>query len=122
MILNRFVEKEVVEAEGTIFTILGPNSDGVTIFIENKSDINYINYRFQSSETNISDDYVNIVETNGSYGVTGILAPREKAMVSIRITSPFIRLLASSSGGSNINCSITQFVNTCSSYFTNGVQ
>lgn len=122
MILNRFVEKEVVASEEPIFTILGPNSDGVTIFIENKSNINYINYRFQSSETNISDDYMNIQETSGSYGVNGILAPFEKAMVSIRITSPFIRLLASSSGGSYINCSITQFVNTNSSYYTNGVQ
>lgn len=122
MILTRFTQKEVSSSENTVLTLLGPNSDGVTLFLENQSGINFIDYRFQSSENNLSDSYTNLEDGFGNFGVSGILPPNAKAMVSIRSTAPYIRLTASSSGGSQLGISVTQFVSSQSSYFTNGVQ
>ena len=112
---------QVTSSNATLFTLLGPNVDGVVVFLENTDPLNYISYQFQGSPTNNDGDYTNLAEGSGNQGVAGVLAPGGRAMVNIRVTNPYIRVQASSSGGALLHYTIAQFFPTSANFFTNGV-
>lgn len=122
MVLHRSVHKLIGAAESTVFTVLGPNSDGITVFLQNQDGLNFISYRFQQSSTNIDDDYTNLTDTGSDYGVSGTLSPGARAMVSIRSSSPFVRMLSNAPGGAELAYSISQFSNGAAVYYNNGTQ
>jgi hypothetical protein len=123
MILQRTNRVSLTASESMVFCLLGPNTDGVAVFLENVSNINYISYRVQTSSVNDDNSYVDLTtDTNGNFSPSGILAPGTRSFISIRTTQPFIRLLAISPGGSDLNVSVSQFISTNSVYYTNGVQ
>ena len=122
MILHRSNRLTLIAAESVLFTVLGPNSDGITLFLENASTLNYISYRFQESASNTDANFTDLEDAEGNFGTSGILSPEGKAMVSIRSTSPYIRLKASAPGGADLDYSLSQFGSNSSAYYTNGAQ
>jgi len=122
MIQFRSGDKAVTTNESQIFVILGPNTDGTTTFLQNNDATNYISYRFQDSAVNADGSYADIAATGGNFGTSGVLTPGSVAMVNVRSTAPFVRLLASASGGALLTFSITQSVPNTSPYFTTGIQ
>lgn len=125
MILTRVDQQPVQTSQNPVFTIFGPNTLGITIFLENLDTTNYIQYQFASAQVNLSSSYTFLTDVGGNFGSSGILTPvgggASQAMVSIRVTDPYIRLLASGAGGATVRYSVHQFVSTSSTNYTNGV-
>lgn len=118
MINFRTNHKTVDTNEAAIFTLLGSNAEGVTLFLINRDDTNYVNYRIKTSNDGIT--YAALAEGSGNTGVTGIIAPAAKVMVSLRTAAPYVQLLADASGGAELDFGIAQFVPQGSN-LTNGV-
>jgi hypothetical protein len=126
MILHRTSQKDITGSESTVFIVLGPNADGITVYLENKDASNFIVYQFQESNVNSDSEFEDLEDADGNFGTSGTLSPsggdNPRAMVSIRTTSPFIRLRATAAGGATLSFDLSQFVASASTYFTNGVQ
>jgi len=117
------IKSVTLSAEATekpIFTLVGQNSDGITVCMQNRSSANFFTYRFQESQVNIDDEFTNIEEGNGNFGVSGILAPLKRAMVNVRTSSPYIRLVGDSSGGADIEVDVIQLIQDGSNVFNSG--
>lgn len=121
MILNRNFDIDSAATEATAFTIIGENPNGLSIAIHNLSDSNYIDYRFQDANSNTDSSFDNLSEGSGNWGVSGILSPDSVAMINIRSSKPFIRLLTSSSGGAVAEIGLMQVSNSASKNFTTGI-
>ena len=132
MILHRTSSAAVGSTEATLLTVTGPNSEGMTFFLENLDTVNYVQYRTQTATSPDDSAYTDLVAdaTNGAvvgnYGVSGILTPlysgtnSNRVMISVRTPAPYTRILASSSGGAQINYGVTMQTSSVPSNFTLG--
>jgi hypothetical protein len=120
MILFRNFSATVTATEGSILTLVGQQLNGVVITLENKDPLNYVTYRFQSSQSNVANSYANIEEDATNIAPSGTLIPNGQAMVTLHTTAPFIRLLAVSSGGALLEVGLLQFGPNGTATFTSG--
>jgi hypothetical protein len=132
MILHRTSSAAVTSIEAPLFTVTGPNSEGMTFFLENLDTANYVQYRTQVASSPDDSAYSDLVAdaTNGAvvgnFGVTGILTPQSaggtsnRVMISVRTPAPYTRLLISSSGGAQVNYGITMQTSSAPTNFTLG--
>jgi hypothetical protein len=120
MILHRSFSGNVTSSEATVFTLIGPNTLGASVALENKDSLNYVSYRFQGATINTDSSYADLVNGSGNVGVSGILAPGDQVLVTLANTNAYTRMLASSSGGARVEMGITQFSPNASTNFTSG--
>jgi hypothetical protein len=132
MILHRTSTAAVTSTEAPLFTVTGPNSEGMTFFLENLDTVNYVSYRVQVANSPDESAYADLVAdaTNGAvvgnFGVSGILtplyagSPSNRVMISVRTPAPYTRVLISSSGGASVNYGITTQTSSVPSNFTLG--
>src|SRR5262252_8067316 len=118
MLLDRTSTAVVTSTEAPVFTISGPNAEGQTIFLENLDTVNYISYRVQTANSNVPSVYVDLPSDSveggvaGNFGCSGVLTPvnpsviTNRVMVNVRTSASYLRLLASSSGGAQLNYGI----------------
>jgi hypothetical protein len=117
-----------------VFVITGPNTEGITLFLENTDTTNYIQYRTQVSNTPLDSDFQDLpsdgdsatVAIKGNFGTYGILTPMNptigtnRVMISIRTSAPYTRIIASASGGALLNYGIVMQMPSNSTNFTPG--
>ena len=132
MLLTRTSTTSVSSTEAPVFTISGPNAEGQTIFFENLDTVNYISYRVQTANSNVPEAFTDLpsdsVESGvaGNYGCSGVLTPSNpsiitnRVMINVRTSASFLRVLASSSGGAQLNYGIVTIGPSTSTTFTNG--
>ena len=132
MILHRTSSAAVTSVEAPLLTVTGPNSEGMTFFLENLDTVNYVSYRTQVASSPDDSAYVDLVAdaTNGAvvgnFAVSGILTPRysgsgsNRVMISVRTPAPYTRILLSSSGGAQVNYGITMQTSSAPNNFTLG--
>jgi hypothetical protein len=104
----------------------------MTFFLENLDTANYITYRVQTSPSPNDTSYTDLVSdaTNGpvvgNFGTSGILTPRSsgstsnRVMISVRTPASYTRILASSSGGAQLNYGVTMQTSSAPNNFTLG--
>src|ERR1700752_1713646 len=100
--------------------------------LEHLDTVNYITYRVQTSPSPDEASYTDLVSdaTNGpvvgNFGTSGILTPlssgatSNRIMISVRTPASYTRILASSSGGAQVNYGITCQTASSSTNFTLG--
>jgi hypothetical protein len=132
MILHRTSTAAVTSTELPLLTVTGPNSEGMTFFLENLDTANYVTYRVQTASSPDDSAYTDLPSdtTNGpvvgNFGTTGILTPyhsgatSNRVMISLRTPAPYTRILASSSGGAQVNYGITMQTSSVPTNFTLG--
>jgi hypothetical protein len=132
MILHRTSSAAVASIEAPLLTVTGPNSEGMTFFLENLDTVNYCQYRTQVANSPDDASYTDLVAdaTNGAvvgnFGVSGILTPQSagsnsnRVMISVRTSAPYTRILISSSGGAQINYGVTMQTSSGPNNFTLG--
>jgi len=132
MILHRTSSATVASTEAPLLTITGPNSEGMTFFLENLDTTNYVTYRVQtasspedSAYTDLPADQPNGVVA-GNFATTGILTPchsgatSNRVMISVRTPASYTRILAAASGGAVLNYGITMQTSSLPNNFTFG--
>src|SRR5258705_783476 len=132
MILHRTSSATVAATEIPLLTITGPNSEGMTFFLENLDTTNYVTYRAQRADSPEDSAYTDLVSDAtsgpvvGNFGVSGILTPlhssttANRVMISVRTPAPYIRILAAASGGAQVNYGVTMQSSSASNNFTLG--
>lgn len=132
MLLHRTSFASVASTEAALLTFTGPNSEGMTFFLENTDTVNYVQYRVQTSNSPDDSSYTDLVNdaTNGAvvgnFGTNGILSPLlngstgNRVMISVRTPAPYTRILASASGGASVNYGITIQTSSSPDNFTLG--
>lgn len=133
MILHRTSSAAVTSTEAPLLTVTGPNSEGITFFLENLDTTNYISYRTQVAASPDDSAFTDLVPdaTNGAvvgnFGVSGILTPRfagtnsNRVMISVRTPASYTRILISSSGGAQVNYGVTMQTSSAPTNFTLGI-
>src|SRR5262245_49374393 len=129
MILHRTSSATVASTEAPLLTITGPNSEGISFFLENLDTTNYVTYRVQtasspedSAYTDLPADQPNGVVA-GNFATTGILTPNSgstsnRVMISVRTPASYTRILAAASGGAQLNYGITMQTSSLPHNFT----
>ncbi len=107
----RHITKEVSATESTMFLVLGANANGMALFLHNSGD-NELDYKFQDSNENDNSQFADISDPNEP--VSGTLAVDSVVLVKITSTKPYIRLRASSAGGSEIEVPVMQYIKNTS--------
>lgn len=132
MLLDRYSTATITSTEAPVFTISGPNAEGLAIFLENLDTVNYISYRVQTANSNVPSAFVDLPSDSvaggvaGNFGCSGVLTPvnpsviTNRVMINVRTSASFLRLLASSSGGALVNFGIVTICPSTSTNFTNG--
>jgi hypothetical protein len=132
MLLDRTSTAIVTSTEAPVFTISGPNAEGQAIFLENLDTVNYISYRVQTANSNVPSAFTDLPSDSvaggvaGNYGCSGTLTPinpsviTNRVMVNVRTSASYLRLVASSSGGAQLNYGIVTIGPSTSTTFTNG--
>jgi hypothetical protein len=133
MILHRTSSAAVSSTEAPLLTVTGPNSEGITFFLENLDTTNYVSYRTQVASSPDDASYTDLVAdaTNGAvvgnFAVAGILTPRfagtvsNRVMISVRTPASYTRILISSSGGAQVNYGISMQTSSAPNNFTLGI-
>jgi hypothetical protein len=132
MILHRTSSAAVSSTESPLFIITGPNSEGMTFFVENLDTTNYITYRVQTASSPEDNAYADLPADQpngvvaGNFGTSGILTPlhsgstANRVMISVRTPASYTRLLAAASGGAQVNYGITLQSSSTPNNFTLG--
>ena len=132
MIVHRTSTATVTSTELPLLTVTGPNSEGMTFFIENLDTANYITFRTQTSNSPDDASYTDLVSdavagpVAGNFGTSGILTPlfvgtiTNRIMISVRTPAPYTRILAASSGGAQVNYGVTMQTSSATNNFTLG--
>jgi hypothetical protein len=132
MLLDRFSTATITSTENPVFTVSAPNAEGLAIFLENLDTVNYISYRVQTANSNVPSAFTDLPSDSvaggvaGNFGCSGVLTPinpsviTNRVMINVRTSASFLRLLASSSGGAQVNFGIVTIGPSTSTNFTNG--
>jgi hypothetical protein len=132
MILHRTSSATVTSIEAPLLTFTGPNSEGITFFLENLDTTNYVTYRVQTSASPDDSSYTDLVSDTpsgpvvGNFGTSGILTPlssgvtSNRVMISVRTPASYTRILAAASGGAQLNYGITTQTSSAPNNFTLG--
>jgi hypothetical protein len=132
MILDRYSTATITSTESPVFTVSAPNAEGLAIFLENLDTVNYISYRIQVANSNVPAAFTDLPSDSveggvaGNFSCSGVLTPinpsiiTNRVMINVRTSASFLRLLASSSGGAQVNFGIVTVAPSTSTNFTNG--